>query len=227
MCRVCNKDNDDSRYVTSLARPQTTSYHISLFLIAVASNVAALTALAAHGRIGALASNVTRLAAVTAGALVLALAGNVAGLTAVAAHGLVGAVASNVAHLVAVVAHHVSAHSGSASLTTTPSAHKHTPTPQGTRRPCGRAGRTCSTRPHASGYCWGNREPCGPHHRSCSTSSGSPLPQRALPPHPFPPPLTVGAIASLVASLVANVALHLRRHFRQQASYLLLRMNKL
>ena len=208
MCRVCNKDNDDSRYVTSLARPQTTSYHISLFLIAVASNVAALTALAAHGRIGALASNVTRLAAVTAGALVLALAGNVA-------------------HLVAVVAHHVSAHSGSASLTTTPSAHKHTPTPQGTRRPCGRAGRTCSTRPHASGCCWGNREPCGPHRRSCSTSSGSPLPQRALPPHPFPPPLTVGAIASLVASLVANVALHLRRHFRQQANYLLLRMNKL
>ena len=227
MCRVCNKDNDDSRYVTSLARPQTTSYHISLFLIAVASNVAALTALAAHGRIGALASNVTSLAAVTAGALVLALAGNVAGLTAVAAHGLVGAVASDVAHLVAVVAHHVSAHSGSASLTTTPSAHKHTPTPQGTRRPCGRADRTCSTRPHASGCCWGNREPCGPHHRSCSTSSGSPLPQRALPPHPFPPPLTVGAIASLVASLVANVALHLRRHFRQQASYLLLCMNKL
>ena len=170
MCCVCNKDNDDSRYVTSLARPQTTSYHISLFLIAVASNVA---------------------------------------------------------HLVAVVAHHVSAHSGSASLTTTPSAHKHTPTPQGTRRPCGRADRTCSTRPHASGCCWGNREPCGPHRRSCSTSSGSPLPQRALPPHPFPPPLTVGAIASLVASLVANVALHLRRHFRQQASYLLLRMNKL
>ena len=65
------------------------------------------------------------------------------------------------------------------------------------------------------------------HHRSCSTSSGSPLPQRALPPHPFPPPLTVGAIASLVASLVANVALHLHHHFRQQASYLLLRMNKL
>ena len=106
MCCVCNKDNDDSRYVTSLARPQTTSYHISLFLIAVASNVAALTALAAHGRIGALASNVTRLAAVTAGALVLALAGNVAGLTAVAAHGLVGAVASDVAHLVAATREH-------------------------------------------------------------------------------------------------------------------------
>ena len=49
----------------------------------------------------------------------------------------------------------------------------------------------------------------------------------ALVAHALTPLGIAGAIASLVASLVANVALHLRHHFRQQASYLLLRMNKL
>ena len=90
----------------------------SLLLIAVAGNMTALSALAAHGLVGAVTSDVAGLTAVTAGALVLALAGDVAGLTAVAAHGLVGALASNVADLVAVVAHDHSVASGSTLLAT-------------------------------------------------------------------------------------------------------------
>ena len=76
----------------------------SLLLIAVAGNMTALSALAAHGLVGAVTSNV-------------------AGLTAVTAHGLVGALASNVADLVAVVAHDHSVASGSTLLATS----RHTP----------------------------------------------------------------------------------------------------
>ena len=50
----------------------------SLLLIAVAGNMTALSALAAHGLVGAVTSDVAGLTAVTAGALVLALAGDVA-----------------------------------------------------------------------------------------------------------------------------------------------------
>ena len=105
----------------------------SLLLIAVAGNMTALSALAAHGLVGALASNVAHLVAVVAhdhsvasGSTLLAtsrytphsllplraLEGLVTGLAALVAHGLAllrvaGAIASLVAHTAAHVALHL------------------------------------------------------------------------------------------------------------------------
>ena len=116
-----------------------------LLIRAIASNVSALTALAAHSRVGAVAGKVAGLIAVVAKSLVGAVAGKVASLVAVVAHHFVGAVASKVAGLVALAANHesLSLRASRMGAMACLFAQAHT-SPQGSHEQCGRAFRSCS-----------------------------------------------------------------------------------
>lgn len=219
VCRVCKKDEDDSRYVTSLSRPQTTPYH---FFTADRSRgqydrsfrtCGTRARWGSHERCGRADRSYGRCAR----SCTRWQCGRTDRSYGTRARwgtreqcGRPGGSCGT--RSLCCFWEHASRHFT-----------LHTPfalTPQGTRRPCDRACRTCSTRPRASPCCWGNREPCGPHRRTRSTSSALPRYRRALGAHGWAEALTVGAITSLVTSLMTNVALHLARKNRGRTAHL-------